>query len=644
MDDQQKPPLPSVNYAPTHIYLKQESHRRSATACRAPALVWHFGFWPRRIDDPQNAKKRKQFNRAISAWVMDHVNPFVARLHKAGSGGYHGSPPNFSISARNRDGSEKQIYTAGQSDVEFHIKWNGLQIGVRIELHADYVTGTFFTSLADAEDNEFRRKIIGHFASAGGSDPALAKASSDYLHMQVWEDFSAHIETAGGVDPGTKSFIPGEVFVNLRGVVLQVEDKDNVFISQLKSMSGYESPNEPRFDGVKARRLFKQHEHFIAKGGFDPDPREYIASLFLEKRALFISNLGSEPPRNSTQHDEPVIRYQLFVKQANSRELGRLIERINTLETLKIISLKDVDLIREAGTSIRLAGNELDLISEKLKDVATARGARRLERALTKLEVKLDEISRRPTGGLAYRVVRSDYYGDQFKRRLRTIKAEPLEYWQSYDLFVERRYYSTLDYIANTGRRIRRLRERLAATLETIQTTILVDLTRGVHSVQTSSQFQTALLFVIGFSTFFGELLEPVFNIGQNHPETFIQISSWLKQLIGFFGNLVSYPKGESEVPFTQTYTEYVRKCIKPEALSEKTRASINDVISFIKSNDPNDQDFCKSFYRFIGYVYGLLIAVLLLVLFFSGSVVSILRNVYRGAVSLFGLKRGRRP
>jgi hypothetical protein len=664
MNDKQKPQVPAFVYAKTFEKTIREPHRRSATACRAPGLIWHFGFWPKREKDPQDAKTQGDFNNRLTNWIDAELAPFVGRLHAAGSTGYPGNPPNFKVRDRDEDGVTKKIYTSNRTDVEFRLPWNGFNIGARIELHADYVTVTFFTSVEDASDaTSFKSEVIRWFENASGADAEDARAASDYLHDGFWRGFSAHLLAKGGGQPAPAdekqaapgkwlqrllkwrakkppkpnnigAFAPGEIFLDVRGVLLQVAETNDGFIPWLRSMGTAEALANSKLDGKIAARLLKQHEHFLSHGGFDTDPREYVANLFLEERALFISNLGSEPPRGEPGNKDRFIRYQVFVKQAKSRELGRLVERINTLETLKIMSLKDVELIREVGTSIRLQGSKLDKISAKLNNVRAEKpkGARKLERALCELEARLDEMSGLPTGGLAYRVVRSDYYGDQFKRRLKTMEAKPLEFWQSYAMFAERRYYSVLDYIANTGRRIRNLRNRLAATLEAIQTTILVDLTRSVHRVQASTQLQAALLFVIGFSTFFGELLEPVYKFGRDNRELFEVMTSSIAWAL-------SYLPGDIDQRIRATYEELNKECLPTKAALQSMNAILGDLAKQLAADKTANDEKCQAFFKVIGYVYGLAGSLAFLAVIFIRSIVSGLWGIFLDLRSLFGLK-----
>lgn len=107
MEYKQQVLSPAFTYADRFDKLIREPHRRSATACRAPGLVWHFGFWPVRDHDPQDARTRGDFNNRLINWVEGQLAPFVSRLHAAGSSGYMGSPPNFSVRNREENGKNE---------------------------------------------------------------------------------------------------------------------------------------------------------------------------------------------------------------------------------------------------------------------------------------------------------------------------------------------------------------------------------------------------------------------------------------------------------------------------------------------------------------------------------------------------------
>src|SRR4029079_10805448 len=97
-----------------------------------------------------------------------------------------------------------------------------------------------------------------------------------------------------------------------------------------------------------------------------------------------------------------------------------------------------------------------------------------LETELIAIGAALDEIGWRTVGGLHYRVTRSSYHVDAFKRLLETLEVQNIQTWVSYEQFVKRGLEPAFEYIGSVGTRVRALRDRLQTVSETIETSALV--------------------------------------------------------------------------------------------------------------------------------------------------------------------------
>ena len=131
------------------------------------------------------------------------------------------------------------------------------------------------------------------------------------------------------------------------------------------------------------------------------------------------------------------------------------------------------ELLKDDGASIREKTGQRD------KELADAnRGA---EKALIAITAALDELGAGTPGGLPYRIARSRYYADLFRDGTRTLRIGNIETWWSYDQFAHRGMEPALRSIASVGERLERLRARLQATKQDIQTSAIVNQTEATR-------------------------------------------------------------------------------------------------------------------------------------------------------------------
>jgi len=527
-------PTGALNWALSHLLLRNEAHHRATLSCKAPAISWHIGFWPERCKDPQDALTLERFNQRLESWILNRVQVLVNQLLKLGQPDGSREPKPFSIDKKSDlDGFE--IWSAKPKAEEFHLDWHGLTVQTRVEIHPDYAALTFIISLDEPENqqdagnasaeahhpptpdayvSELRKAVT----NADSTEAGLASQASQLLYRDVWQHFIADILASNDL-PDDAQLIPGEIFVSLRGVVLELDERDKNFVSVLRAKK---SPIPSTFESEEAHHAISKFEQFLSRGGFKHDDREFVATRIIQNRAIFISPFGARSlheERDDPENPDPrrSTRFTILAKgDINSRQLGRIVSQINSLGTLQIIALKDLPVIRAVGTALRLEDDILDQCSQELTTSIKERRPvpEALELKLCALESRLDIIANRPTGGLAYRVFRSAYYASEFGRRLENLDAKQISRWQRPETFFAKRLFSVFNYIQNVGARMERLRRRISSSLETIQTKTLVDLTRGVHKIQRSGEIVSAILLVLGIATFFGEVLGPAYQAG----------------------------------------------------------------------------------------------------------------------------------
>lgn len=254
----------------------------------------------------------------------------------------------------------------------------------------------------------------------GFTDCAAAlKVAADYLYDDIWkefcEDFGFNINSiAGETDV---------VFANFRGLVMSTcgtevtEHGMLVRAPEPKDLSETSHPASmpfPRFDGggadkVEPNAVVKAYMPFMRRFRSEGDWREWIACGIFDWRAIYVTAVGAqsefaafdesdfdrerripsvipaghiperlvnkagtsadEPARNgeckaptTAMNDRPApFRYLLLTKfEPDRKQIGRMVERINSLGARRLFALKDWSVIQNASVWINHYGRQLD--------------------------------------------------------------------------------------------------------------------------------------------------------------------------------------------------------------------------------------------------------------------------------------------
>jgi hypothetical protein len=218
------------------------------------------------------------------------------------------------------------------------------------------------------------------------------------LYVRIWEELTREMDFSLQGLAGER----GEVFANFRGLVMPAAVSSGGPVTPLAKFSA-----DPKFDadGPEANAVIKAYWPFARRITPAADYREFIACGVMHWRALYITALGAssqyDPEEDRPQaisdkgerdigvrpeevagdadstldddgsvwkrrrdgHNHPV-RYLLLTKgQPNRRQIGRIVERINAMGTMRLFALKDLEAIRGADGPIRMLGQELDMIT-----------------------------------------------------------------------------------------------------------------------------------------------------------------------------------------------------------------------------------------------------------------------------------------
>jgi hypothetical protein len=292
----------------------------------------------------------------------------------------------------------------------------------------------------------------------GRSQDALDRAlreARNLLYVDAWEAFCEEFNF--GLDKVAAA--RSEVFANFRGLVLctngmsATAPRAGVDAACVGTVAFPSFSADPRFnaDGAEANAVAKAFWPFVRRITPRADYREFICYGVLNWRAIYISALGSssqyvrgeervasdvgtgealirvapelipeeersqvdasarlddqvrarEGPRGGNNHP---VRYLLLTKQApHPRQIGRIVERINAMGTMRLFALKDWAAVRNADPYIRILGQDLDQISESWSTDKNLISALKTSSDIKAARLDVDKMRRRVTRGLSGR-------------------------------------------------------------------------------------------------------------------------------------------------------------------------------------------------------------------------------------------------
>lgn len=320
---------------------------------------------------------------------------------------------------------------------------------------------------------------------------------------------------------GKEQFIPTDL-TGLPTVMEEEELRDRMGFAGHEFM-GEEPPQTPRrWNRVSAGRTLVRNPalrhalHWC--GGKAPEKlreqphfhRRTIANLVIDGRAMvasaFASALDSSfiPEEDSIYADptKTAVRFCVFycgeddkgAQELLERRLDRLLIRLNSLATLRLIALKNLN-------GLMIVDNRLNDIEKEIVEAGTkpAKSGKKQQKKIVDLYASLANLKHLCTGSVAYRTEQSQMYSTQFKRLIESQYPDPIahriEGWEPYEEFVSRRLYNQFDNIQRIGERIEYVRERLDRIIELTNLDRTVKLTRLAVIGTFASIFVAAIAF-----------------------------------------------------------------------------------------------------------------------------------------------------
>ncbi|MEL6979958.1 MAG: DUF3422 family protein [Pseudomonadota bacterium] len=239
---------------------------------------------------------------------------------------------------------------------------------------------------------------------------------------------------------------PGEAFSSLKGVVVRQDQFWDQIDDKRERPSRYFE--KEAYNALEDRRLLLRE--FFNDGLTDLRNREFIGSRIVSKQAIHVTTLGStqfdsalENKKVTVSADDVVspTRYFVMLKdRPDAPQLGRMIERLHTLETLRIASVIDIDDLRDMGVGLRHEGARLDRWFQSERKSWFGR------QSLEKIIGNIAGLGENVRGGPTYRISQASLYQDAYARAIEDLREDRIETWQPYEIFIRRRLQESFDF------------------------------------------------------------------------------------------------------------------------------------------------------------------------------------------------------
>jgi Protein of unknown function (DUF3422) len=474
--------------------------RRPAPSIRTPSIVRHIAYW---IADYGTARREKIFSD-----LADYLQ--AAKEFQC-------LPSTLSTAAGQSKPQRFQTYRLWSDN------WQGLPFTITLEIHREYLTVSAKADLSKLGDVEKPTALV---IKLRGAIDGISEVTNE-RYRQLWVEQPANEPLRSLIDVRA-DLVPhyNDIFLKVWGdietEILQTpltkigyrlrnrrvadflgfvatcpsSDASHVFFS--KSAPAPDRAKFPRrFTSDESIKLAHTILPFMtaeAQVANKADEKQLTVTRFLDGRCIYASTLGATAPESETKEDAP-INYFVLTTGINSWQMGRLVDTLHTLGTVRLMARRYLEPLRAAGRGLHdLEQSNLKRIEELLKNydldhTKQSNLTRREEmpkgpdldqtttdvmRRLAKASSELFDIRMSVRGGVPYRVERSRYYRSQFKSLLITLRIGRLgriEGFQPYDEFVERRFGSTYDFIDMVGKRFNRLERQLSDLYQRVLTT-----------------------------------------------------------------------------------------------------------------------------------------------------------------------------
>jgi len=475
-------------YSSQYEDLGDEAHKKGAVSVGAPALVSHLGmFFEEGAADPgaQTPLSRGSIIKNARA-VLDLLDSRSLESQRPDRDKTEFFPDDKDKIKQTEKILRNKIDWSTTDTETVFCKIDGHMAKIIVEVHSDYFTITTIVDFSKRppEDtlglNHFRcfesKNTPGPLVACAGAfgaymaqvldpeNPAKLEAALEakqFMHNEFWSELFKIL--FGSLPEKFDKSV--HIFADFRGLVLQARKQVELF-----NKEGPAKPYRKSAKKVNVELALDILKPAFNLGDKNLHMRELVACTMLREQVVYMSPLGSSVVAGNREPQKGVhvpVFYALCVSDINRWQIGRLIHRINTLGTLRLLALRDLQSIRITSLQIRNIGRKLDQVT--LNGNSHFTDTKDIHKRLTAIANDIGEIGKDISGGLSYRVYRAAFFSTTFKSVVQDLDVQRIEGWQPYDEFVRRRLYSAYDFIARVGERMTRLQKRLQTKFSEVQ-------------------------------------------------------------------------------------------------------------------------------------------------------------------------------
>ena len=544
-------------YTDQYYEINQGAHRKPANLIGAPSIIWHQALWNADVNFSGHSDDARRNDRTDA--IKSYLWALYDRLVSRGC-----SPSN--IASRDEltphPGDRSRVFS-----IEF--LWMRLPAIIRFEVHTEYVaiTSSVDGSYRPADDVRQTADIDPEFNILYNLFNELSRLDNDdatfnyqlyhnYIYEKIWAKFDAEILqsstndvllTHGSSADAAKAV--GGRFADFRGLIT-VESYDVDIPPDQEGTYGNTSqkpfydPNLPvdrsrktihrfqRFSDDSARHKLSKLWSFLTAV---PAPLgsggryEYTVSHLIRHRAIYVTALGPQQSGAAGHYREEPLYYLVHSSTQCPRQIGRVIERLNTLGTLRLAALMWIDKFKEAGFLFRTIERDIEdtrtTIFNNLRSTNEGKANSYINEKFDNIEIVLKNIaSLFEQEALSYRVARANAYIRNYLQLLSSIDAKRIEGFQPYDTFVLRRLDDSFTFIVGLRERYNEIKESVSSLYQYYLSQSAHAMARSISSsdgeIKKLQEFAEGLLIAFFLPYYFGSILshivfpgEPTINI-----------------------------------------------------------------------------------------------------------------------------------
>lgn len=486
------------------------AHRKAASIVGAPSLIRHVALWD--VADDLSPDEVCECERTETNWARLSKSAQKEIARKVAYNKYVETLRDWIAAKNNSECWISEIYPPrtekaaddGSAVNIVRFFWRGLYTFIRVEFHSEYITISSVIDCSVKRREHNKKKSSSHIGldiankmenlANNFNRNSLSQSSSDISFLQ--HDALLHLENevwnrgSGKTCPqiGTRM---GKVFGDFRGI-LTGSASVGAGTEILHSFSKIFEANVPRQRRESIGTVREWPSTSWTRPMLDrlwpliePTPlshHEFSISRFLDGNVLFVTAGGPAPGEDSPQLEggnsprrprwQPVY-YFIHSFTDDAWQLGRLVDRINTMGTLRLATTIDVDGLRAAAHTIEELSDDIEDATNQIAaemrlsldhqpiaqseanqeaDVEGAHSPLSEERSadgwVSYIQERLNGInSKEVSGDIIYRLGRAQYYVERFNIESQALRIKRIEGFQPYDEYVTRRMSPLFEFI-----------------------------------------------------------------------------------------------------------------------------------------------------------------------------------------------------